>query len=641
MFMLLAGAVAAPPTEVVQEILAIELRRGSPSQLSALAADANPEVRARAALALGRLRDPEGLGQLQTLVADPNVEVRHHAAFALGLVPGGEDVARAALADEADPEVRTWLFAALALHGTGLEALTTCLGEEEAEVATACAQGLGRLAMAKVEGVDDPAVIAALMDQLDRLRYPALRRASAFALGRMAPEVMAPVQVTELLRVVRRDHDPTVRSYLVRAGAKVAGDPLLQLAVDDYDGGVRIAAARAMAARGEAPPELLARLLADTQWSVRMAAIQATGSLEVDHEALLTPFTRSGEVDLAAAAVGVLVNHGVNPRPWLDPKGPVIVQVAAISGLTKPDQLVRLATLSKDAPVRTAAASQLNGLEGVTGEHARALLASTDQMVVAVGMTLLGELGDPESADAVGQAMLGSAAVDVQLEGLKALTTLGLKRPPESVVKAVKAAQLHPSIAVRVAAAPLAETLGLPAPPPMEPQPIPDYAQVLGIVSARILTDAGELRVRLHPELAPMTVHNFATLAEQDYFDGLAFHRVVPDFVVQDGCPRGDGWGGPGYSIPDELSWLPYDEGVLGMALGGPDTGGSQWFLTLSPQPHLDAGYTVFGELDVGAGTLRSIHQGTVIQDVIIERVGVPAKASGEPSSQKSSPDGR
>ena len=156
---------------------------------------------------------------------------------------------------------------------------------------------------------------------------------------------------------------------------------------------------------------------------------------------------------------------------------------------------------------------------------------------------------------------------------------------------------------------------------------------MLTIVSARILTDAGELRVRLHPELAPMTVHNFATLAEQDYFDGLSFHRVVPDFVVQDGCPRGDGWGGPGYAIPDELSWLPYDEGVLGMALSGPDTGGSQWFLTLSPQPHLDGNYTVFGELDVGAGALRGIHQGTLIQDVIIERV--------LPSVQKTSPDGR
>ncbi|MCP4804883.1 MAG: peptidylprolyl isomerase [Proteobacteria bacterium] len=140
---------------------------------------------------------------------------------------------------------------------------------------------------------------------------------------------------------------------------------------------------------------------------------------------------------------------------------------------------------------------------------------------------------------------------------------------------------------------------------------------------ARILTDQGELRVLLRPDVAPYTVHNFAKLAEDDFFDGGAFHRVVPDFVVQDGCPRGDGWGGPAWSIPDELSPLSYDEGVLGMALSGPDTGGSQWFLTLSPQPHLDAVYTVFGELTLGSGTMQSIQQGALIEDIVIERVPV------------------
>ena len=74
-----------------------------------------------------------------------------------------------------------------------------------------------------------------------------------------------------------------------------------------------------------------------------------------------------------------------------------------------------------------------------------------------------------------------------------------------------------------------------------------------------------------------------------------------------------------GYSIVDELSWLPYDEGTLGMALSGPDTGGSQWFITLAPQPHLNAGYTVFGQLV--AGPSHAVHQGTIIRDVVIERI--------------------
>jgi cyclophilin family peptidyl-prolyl cis-trans isomerase len=138
---------------------------------------------------------------------------------------------------------------------------------------------------------------------------------------------------------------------------------------------------------------------------------------------------------------------------------------------------------------------------------------------------------------------------------------------------------------------------------------------------ARIFTEVGEVRIELWPELAPRTVWNFASLAESDYFDGLEVHRVVPDFVVQDGCPRGDGWGGPGWSIPDELSDARYEVGTVGMALSGPDTGGSQWFVTLSPQPHLEANYTVFGQLIGGAGVLQQIRPGTRILDVEIERV--------------------
>jgi cyclophilin family peptidyl-prolyl cis-trans isomerase len=150
---------------------------------------------------------------------------------------------------------------------------------------------------------------------------------------------------------------------------------------------------------------------------------------------------------------------------------------------------------------------------------------------------------------------------------------------------------------------------------------LPPLTEIARLQSARILTDAGEIRVALRPDIAPLTVWNFARLAEQDFFDGEPFHRVVPDFVIQDGCPRGDGWGDPGYAIPDELSWLPYDEGALGMALSGPDTGGSQWFLTLSPQPHLEAKYTAFGSLSLESAGPRRVRAGTVIQDVIIERV--------------------
>ena len=123
-------------------------------------------------------------------------------------------------------------------------------------------------------------------------------------------------------------------------------------------------------------------------------------------------------------------------------------------------------------------------------------------------------------------------------------------------------------------------------------------------------TAKGTVQVELAVLDAPLTVENFVALARRGYFDGLPIHRVVPAFVVQDGDPRGDGSGGPGYSIRDELSDRPYARGTVGMALSGPDTGGSQWFVTLAPQPHLEGrtrcsarssqGMDVVDQLEVG-----------------------------------------
>lgn len=127
---------------------------------------------------------------------------------------------------------------------------------------------------------------------------------------------------------------------------------------------------------------------------------------------------------------------------------------------------------------------------------------------------------------------------------------------------------------------------------------------------AVINTVHGPIELELFGADAPLTVHNFLSLARRGFYDGLVFHRVVPNFVVQDGDPSGDGNGGPGYSIRDELNPWRYERGVLGMALSGPDTGGSQYFITHSPQPHLDGGYTVFGRIRSGHEALDAIVQG-------------------------------
>ncbi len=119
-----------------------------------------------------------------------------------------------------------------------------------------------------------------------------------------------------------------------------------------------------------------------------------------------------------------------------------------------------------------------------------------------------------------------------------------------------------------------------------------------GSVKAVLTTEKGTFTIVFNPEEAPLTVDNFIKLARSGYFNGLEVHRVVPNFVMQDGDPRGDGNGGPGWSIRCEINMLPYDRGAVGMALSGKDTGGSQWFVTHSPQPHLDGGYTVFGHVN-------------------------------------------
>lgn len=119
-----------------------------------------------------------------------------------------------------------------------------------------------------------------------------------------------------------------------------------------------------------------------------------------------------------------------------------------------------------------------------------------------------------------------------------------------------------------------------------------------GTVKAVFATEKGNFTIELMPEDAPLTVDNFIKLAKANYFNGLQVHRVVPNFVMQDGDPRGDGNGGPGWQIRCEVNMLEYERGAVGMALSGKDTGGSQWFATHSPQPHLDGGYTVFGKVN-------------------------------------------
>jgi cyclophilin family peptidyl-prolyl cis-trans isomerase len=146
-------------------------------------------------------------------------------------------------------------------------------------------------------------------------------------------------------------------------------------------------------------------------------------------------------------------------------------------------------------------------------------------------------------------------------------------------------------------------------------------------VTAVVTTSKGSFTINLLPDEATLTVDNFVQLARRQYFNGFTVPRVVPNFVMQDGDPRGDGNGGPGYQIRCEINEVPYARGAVGMALSGKDTGGSQWFVTHSPQPHLDGGYTVFGNVVSGMEVVDAIARGDVISSIVIkESAGRGAK---------------
>ncbi len=149
-----------------------------------------------------------------------------------------------------------------------------------------------------------------------------------------------------------------------------------------------------------------------------------------------------------------------------------------------------------------------------------------------------------------------------------------------------------------------------------------DYRQALARqdkhVRAEVVTDKGAFVIELLPADAPLTVHNFIKLARRRFFDNITFHRVVPNFVIQGGDPRGDGEGGPGYQIRCEINEVPYGKGAVGMALSGKDTGGSQWFVTHAPQPHLDGGYTVFGRVVSGMDVVDRVARGDRIRRISI-----------------------
>ncbi|MEA2175656.1 MAG: hypothetical protein QOD00_3248, partial [Blastocatellia bacterium] len=264
---------------------------------------------------------------------------------------------------------------------------------------------------------------------------------------------------------------------------------------------------------------------------------------------------------------------------------------------------------------------------GETAEALRQKLSAPDVIVRATAAELLGGLAPSEAnTRALATALPVAMHDELNDAALAILESLG-KQKSVAANDALKTALDSPDHLLRRRAAALLEAngagdfqsrIGTVA----SRNTLADYQRALARrdkqVRALVATDKGVFTIELLADDAPLNVDNFVQLARRNYFNGITFHRVVPNFVVQGGDPRGDGNGGPGYQIRCEINETPYERGAVGMALSGKDTGGSQWFVTHSPQPHLDGGYTVFGRVVAGMNVVDQITRGDHIRSISI-----------------------
>lgn len=620
--------------------------------LIALLKDDDPRIRRRAALAIGRTRLPAGAKPLTALLTDADPEVRQMAGFALGLI-GDASVADALIAalGDADPFVQ-----GRAAEGLGL------IGHKGA------ADPIAAMMAAHVKA-------GALADiPADDLVYPKAAPIEAVRLGMYALVRLG--AFTQLASVLTSGGQPVTRWWPVayafrRVGNPQAGPILLALLQGD---GVftRSFAARGLGAIKEA--RAIAPLVAilgnaSEVVNVRIEAARALVDLGATQAAdalagiLTTPKLDPNLRLEAAMALGQLrspraaelfVDLATDRWPSM--------RAASLTGLARADAEMFVTVISGLDPdphwsVRAALATALGTL-GAEAARARltVMLDDSDQRVIPSVLNAFVAAGIPD-AEAVLVKRLEAEDVVVRQTAAAGLAKLKAVKAAGALVQAYERADKDPSYTARAAILAALAALDRTAARPlleraltdrdwavrvrastllkgidpaadvskMRPAPASPVAELNDLTAlmnpkvspiAYIDTDKGIIQIELAVLDAPRTVANFVSLARRSFLGATPFHRIVPNFVAQDGDPRGDGEGGPGYSIRDEINQLPYLRGTVGMALDWEDTGGSQFFITHGPQPHLDGRYTVFGRVVAGMEVVDRLTQWDQIRAV-------------------------
>jgi cyclophilin family peptidyl-prolyl cis-trans isomerase/HEAT repeat protein len=636
-------ALAVPNLDERALLLLLVDRQESESFGVQRALQGGPELREALAVALGRIPDPQARSPLVGLLLDDVAEVRRAAAFSLGELE--------------DPEAR--------------EALLTAVRDPDHEVGVLAVEALGKLKVPIVEvleallPLDEAERWSRVVPHLFRFHEEAMVQVAERGLARTEPGLHARAayalardpfpQALPLLRGLAADPDPLVRDWVARGlGIVGAGEDLalLRPLLEDAALGPVIQALRAAKRlidekKGTAPADWLPRLAelaADPRPGVRVTALEAAGAWPL------------GQPE-AQALAAVLVTHAAENRGR--DSGVALVALAA-GEHPRAGELTGAAAGAADADVR-ARAAEAAALLGLTDLLDRlAGDPSPEVRSAAVGARLARVEAEPEKAAVVARESLADADEgvratvldwlgdhpvlpvpdlqkafvevldlhndEVAIAGVEALVARAEAQAEErgAVVALLDKTAAGGNYVLRRTSGEALGRLGQPVPRlamVATGRDLDEYREIVQRTwqphTVEIRTAKGPIRVRLACREAPLTCLNFLQLAGQGYFNGLPFHRVVPDFVIQGGDPRGDGYGGPGFDIRDEINRLRYERGTMGMALSGPDTGGSQFFIALAPQPHLDGGYTVFGQVVQGDDVLDKIQADDRIEQIV------------------------
>ncbi|HET7457685.1 MAG TPA: peptidylprolyl isomerase [Gemmatimonadaceae bacterium] len=614
-----------------------------------------PALRAAATLAMGQLHLAARAPRLRSLLADPDTSVAASAAFALGLMRDSGSVAALTTALRAPSPLSSEAARSLGEIGApARSAIVDALAAAEGARAGVHASALPALLLAA--GKLRPVPLETVRLYANVAYGGVVVRAAAYAIAR----TRVPGGARTLLSLAAYS-DGEVREQVARGLARSAvGDSLADTAMvvltrlaSDTSAHVRVNAVRSLGSFGAAARRPLTAALRDPDANVRVAVAESLagvlGPTRRDWRAAWdadTGFMYRRSLVASAVASGVILNaiDEDNPDNWQRlPDWRYRAAVAEAAAGAKPlERIVEVSlpmTRDHDGRVRAAAYGVFAPYVDSAGFEQHPwrrdfLLPALRDDDVQVRAAVIGALAGRARAAEL-PAVLASyrlAADDTTNDArvaavryVAAAWRLDSTSFDDALRAEVRALPVPADPLERAAAsgvAPLAHWNGA----SVAPHPVAWYERAVRELvlpsltghrpRAEIVTERGAITVELYGAEAPLTVLNFLSLARRGFYTDSRFHRVVPNFVAQGGDPRGDGNGGPGYAIRDELNRRRYERGAVGMALSGPDTGGSQYFLTLSPQPHLDGHYTVFGRVVAGESVMDRLVQGDRIISV-------------------------